>query len=926
MGFPIAVVPNLFCPLTSYEVLGALFDGKPHIAGYSLSVIPFLKYGGRLLARDFTCATAAEPIRVSLEEQIVEWSVSRPTWQRAILRRVALGLALSEKDYDDLVDAILSSNQIGDTRFGLEHLPQVKAGDPPVTLVSITHPEHVNALTSDNPLTFEENGLTIIYGDNASGKSGYARLLKRITRARHQEEVLSDVFRDTALAKPRAALTVKVGSKETSVNWPESMPQELQRMLFYDDACGEAYIALESDFPYRPSALFVMDGLIEACVAIRNRIDAKLEENTRVAHALPVVDNDVKETEVGKYLAQLSGSSSLEALDAFNQKLDASTETVNELNEQEARLRIADTTKERQKLSRQAVKLEAMRTPLENLQGAVGDAAVTALQGERNQLRALDQAASLLAKSFESEPLAGVGTLPWKELWESARRFSESHVYPDNHFPVVGEDAACVLCQQPLKAEARERLSRFEHFVQDDTQTRLREARASWDAKVDSLTNLRTTPEIIETNLQDLEADHAELVREVRELLAAYEKARRKIVDTLAGTSELPRFGLAQTATNSSLLAAATAVRTAAEGLSDAEKVRQRLAAITTKRKELELLQEVQSQRKLIIQEIGRLKERESLEVAKSAAATGPITKKVLELSEENITEVVRDTFTRETDRLHLERVTIAKTRGDRGMLLHQPKLVGARQNVTLPRVFSEGERTALGLAAFITEAHLDASKSTLILDDPVSSLDHIRRGLVATRLASLAQDRQVVVFTHDVSFVADLKREANGIGVLTGERSITRGRGGERKPGACGTKHPWKAKDVAERLGELRNELARLKKDRNDWDEATYETEVATWAGNLSETWERIFNQELVGQVLAEGGLEVRPNMVKILVRFTDSDGREFQASFSRVSQCAKRHDKSGMVNYVAPEIKTLEEELKLVDEWFKRVKAYKN
>src|SRR5258708_32430918 len=74
-------------------------------------------------------------------------------------------------------------------------------------------------------------------------------------------------------------------------------------------------------------------------------------------------------------------------------------------------------------------------------------------------------------------------------------------------------------------------------------------------------------------------------------------------------------------------------------------------------------------------------------------------------------------------------------------MLHHQPKLVGARQNVTLPRVFSEGERTALGLASFFTEAHLDASKSALILDDPVTSLDHVRRGLVAARLGRARGD-----------------------------------------------------------------------------------------------------------------------------------------------------------------------------------------
>ena len=33
----------------------------------------------------------------------------------------------------------------------------------------------MNAISSDKPLTFEEHGLTIIYGDNGSGKSGYAR-------------------------------------------------------------------------------------------------------------------------------------------------------------------------------------------------------------------------------------------------------------------------------------------------------------------------------------------------------------------------------------------------------------------------------------------------------------------------------------------------------------------------------------------------------------------------------------------------------------------------------------------------------------------------------------------------------------------------------------------------------------------------------
>jgi hypothetical protein len=339
----------------------------------------------------------------------------------------------------------------------------------------------------------------------------------------------------------------------------------------------------------------------------------------------------------------------------------------------------------------------------------------------------------------------------------------------------------------------------------------------------------------------------------------------------------------------------------------------------------MELLDRARTERDAILGEITRLMERDALEAAKTSAATGPITNKILELSEESITEVVRDAFTRETDRLRLERVSLSRTRAARGALLHQPKLVGARQQATLPRVFSEGERTALGLSAFFTEAQLDASKSALILDDPVNSLDHTRRGLVASRLVTLAESRQVIVFTHDVAFVADLKREALGAEVSVTDRCVSRSRAEERRPGGCSTDHPWKAKDVSERLQELREELARIKRDSKKWDARIHEDAVANWAGRLSETWERIFSQEIVGPVLADGGLAVRPAMVRILAKFSETDNSEFSASYSRVSQWARRHDKSAAVNYVAPEVAELEKELDEVSRWFKRVKGYK-
>ena len=97
---------------------------------------------------------------MALEELIVAWSKERPAWQREVMRRVAAGDVLSDEDYDALVEDILKAKEPPAPQFGLEQLPQAASEDLPVSLVKIEKPEHVNALESREPLTFEPHGLT----------------------------------------------------------------------------------------------------------------------------------------------------------------------------------------------------------------------------------------------------------------------------------------------------------------------------------------------------------------------------------------------------------------------------------------------------------------------------------------------------------------------------------------------------------------------------------------------------------------------------------------------------------------------------------------------------------------------------------------------------------------------------------------------
>ena len=289
------------------------------------------------------------------------------------------------------------------------------------------------------------------------------------------------------------------------------------------------------------------------------------------------------------------------------------------------------------------------------------------------------------------------------------------------------------------------------------------------------------------------------------------------------------------------------------------------------------------------------------------------------------VTVAVQDRFSRESERLRVEGVTLQDKKGRQGALLHKPDFIGATLTADLPQVLSEGEQTALGLAGFFTEAHFDQSRSTLVLDDPVTSLDHERRGRVAERLVDLAKTRQVIVFTHDATFAAEIKRCAGEENIEFTTRTIERGRP-DQQPGACRDDHPWAVKDAPARLGWLKQDLARIKKNAADWDNETYDREVAMWAGYLSETWERFISQNVAAALVNRGTLEVQVTMMKVVARITAEDNKQFQESYKRCSRWARRHDKDSALNYSAPPVEDLEKEHACVEEWFDRVRKYKN
>jgi energy-coupling factor transporter ATP-binding protein EcfA2 len=855
----------------------------------------------------------------SIQADIVSWSASRPTWQQTVLHEIATGVAIGETRLDALVGEIIAASEKPGAKLEEKDLPVATSAAESVSLRAVTEIENVNALVAHQVLSFAASGLTVIYGDNASGKSGFARPIKAAVTSLHEETVHGDVFSPEPDSPQKATIEYTSGTQDLDCSWPDSLAAELAAIKFYDEACGDTYLETESELNYRPSALLVLDQLIEICDELGGRVESQLLENSAATVPLPVTPEGCS---AAGFLASLSGQTTDAELDAAA-KLGTDAEELHaSLVAEEARLRATDPAKEKARLQTLASELRAIAARLSALSTAVDEEALKGAKDSKQSLKAARMASRLASQSsFEGEPLSGVGSDSWLVLWNAARSYSETHAYPDRSFPVI-EEANCVLCQQPLTSDGADRLASFDAFIKNDTAKKVETASATLEAKIAALEAVGVAPASLAEQSLHLAEHDDKLASSVKAWSEVADQRRLAIIEVLKDADPEPPIEALGSSPGAALIQQADELDAEAAKV-DAAQFKLALAKVVADKHEIEGRKILAQNRKQVDAERQRRKQRDSLVEAKRRTVTTAISRKIGELADTYVTAGVRDRFSRESDRLGLERIELKKMSTQKGKIRHIPGLLGATAAESVIDVLSEGEQTALGLAGYFTEAHFDASKSALVLDDPVSSLDHIRRSKVAQRLAELGGERQVIVFTHDLEFVVALSAAAAAAAVDFTERSIQRS--GDKAPGICVDEHPWKAKDVGRRLGVLESQLAEIERERSGWTQDDYEVACSDWAGKLSEAWERLLHLEVAQPIFDLNKSEVHPKGLRVIAQITPEQNKLFQESYGRASGWLRRHDKSPSKNTVAPEPKDLRAELESIRDFQSQIKKYK-
>lgn len=588
--------------------------------------------------------------------------------------------------------------------------------------------------------------LTVVYGPNGAGKSGYARLLKQMCGAKAVEPILGNVFSD--VNEPVSA-TVRLMTTQEKDGVPDVKVADhawqgsqgslgaLSSVPVFDSATAIHLGQMASTATHLPRSMRFINTLIKVSGVVADRLRQRRDA---LVSTLPAMPPAFAETAAARFHQNLAATTTLRAI---NEGCQFIPEQAAERIGLEAALAQADPATAHGQVVGSLQHLTELKQQMEAWALTFNDEAAQALATARaNAADARKAAVDYAQDFFAGIPLPGVGGGTWLRLWTAATAYAQT-AYPNHVHPNTDEGARCVLCQQPLAEEGRQRMADFAAYVANKLQADATTAEKDRDALIAGIPGAAAPdywPGIGVTT--GMTPDAAELLGQQVEQRLGNLRAGDAIVTVVDW--EPFRTAVAQT------LASLSADRDALAQLLDPE---------GRKRKEARLL-ELQGQewlstiREAVLAEVERKRQLGIYDDAERLTQTNALTTFSNAVAKAELAGGFVERFNHELARLggtHIP-VRLSHKLEGKGVVTFTIGLAETNAKVKSREVLSEGEQRVVALAAFLADVTGTHRSLPVIFDDPISSLDQRFEEAVALRLVELAESRQVIVFTHRLS------------------------------------------------------------------------------------------------------------------------------------------------------------------------------
>lgn len=684
---------------------------------------------------------------------LIEWANQQDHWIRALAAEIIeTRRPLSEARVAHFFDLLLREKELASGEpVVMEELSAgaaTRGNAQPLVLTRLAHKENVNALAANQEIEFNPR-MTVLFGENASGKTGYVRILKRAAAVRTAEPILPDIRTAPSGSTPRASLGFRLGSvDQPPMEWRgEQGLDPLTRMDVFDSRAAVVHLDEDLTYAYTPGDLALFPLIHDGIEKVRAKLEGAQRETAPKGN--PFATRFPRESRLMPKIEVLGPSTDLKGLEVLAQvteeqeaSLPALREKVEALRSGNVQARLQITRREQEVYTRAADLAGTLRG---FDRAAHGAALGTLREAEAAHTRATRDA-------FAADALPGVLGHEWRAFIEAA----EDYIQATGLEPYPANGAPCIYCRQPLGDAAVALVQKYRDFRNDALRAALETSRREIDALTAGVSV--TDPEGLREELQKI----GETLADGADLPPALAKAR-----TVAETGKSTRAAIAGgelceapslelDEAERSLRAHAAELARAADDLRRQGEDRQRaLAEESAKLRDIEdrltlrgMLSGIRSHVEAAI-----WADRAGAQLRRFQGVKRGLTETSKRASAEVLDRDFQRRFADECEALRAPRVTLDFP-GREGEARRRKLLAPGHG---LEEILSEGEQKVVALADFLAEASLRRDKSPIVLDDPVTSLDHKRLQHVVDRLVELSRHRQVIVFTHDIWFAAEL-------------------------------------------------------------------------------------------------------------------------------------------------------------------------